>query len=484
MRTQVCRLKYSLYFRIDSVPMKPVRTRFAPSPTGYLHIGGARTALFSWAFARRHGGTFILRIEDTDVARSTPEAVQAILDGMQWLGLNHDEGPFYQMQRMDRYKEAIQQMLANGSAYYCYTTREELDALRAEQEARKEKPRYDGRWRPEHGKELPTPPAGVPSVIRFKNPKHGVVAWDDQVKGRIEFANSELDDLIIARADGTPTYNFCVCIDDWDMGITHVIRGDDHVNNTPRQINILQALGADIPQYAHLSMILGDDGAKLSKRHGAVSVMQYDDDGFLPEAVINYLARLGWSHGDEEIFSREQFVEWFDLDHITASAAQFNTEKLLWLNQLYMKQMPVAKLAIKIKARLAARGIDTDSGTNLEQAVTLYVDRCNTLNLLADAVKIFYTHVTVTPELLAQHLSDEARPALADFAAGLVNVAWEGSAINALIKETVTKHGLKIPKLAMPLRAILTGQAQTPSVDAVIVLIGREKAMAALGQNI
>ena len=464
--------------------MKPVRTRFAPSPTGYLHIGGARTALFSWAFARRHGGTFILRIEDTDVARSTPEAVQAILDGMQWLGLTHDEGPFYQMQRMDRYKEVIQQMLANGTAYHCYTTREELDALRAEQESRKEKPRYDGRWRPEADKALSQPPIGVPPVIRFKNPKGGVVAWEDQVKGRIEFANTELDDLIIARADGTPTYNFCVCVDDWDMGITHVIRGDDHVNNTPRQINILQALGADVPQYAHLSMILGDDGAKLSKRHGAVSVMQYDEDGFLPEAVINYLARLGWSHGDEEVFSRQQFVEWFDLDHITASAAQFNTEKLLWLNQHYMKQTPIAELAAKIKARLTARNINTDAGPNLEQAVALYLDRCNTLNVLADAVEVFYAHLTPNPELLAQHLGDEARPALADFAAGIASVTWEAPAINALIKETVTKHGLKMPKLAMPLRVILTGQAQTPSVDAVIVLIGREKVAAALAQNI
>ena len=457
--------------------MKPVRTRFAPSPTGYLHIGGARTALFSWAYARRHGGTFILRIEDTDVARSTPEAVQAILDGMQWLGLEHDEGPFYQMQRMDRYKEVIQQMLAAGTAYHCYTTREELDALRAEQEAQKIKPRYDGRWRPEDGKTLPTPPADVPPVIRFRNPKDGVVAWDDQVKGRIEFANTELDDLIIARADGTPTYNFCVCVDDWDMGITHVIRGDDHVNNTPRQINILQALGAEVPTYAHLSMILGDDGAKLSKRHGAVSVMQYDDDGFLPEAVINYLARLGWSHGDDEVFSRQQFVEWFDLDHITASAAQFNTEKLLWLNQHYMKQMPAAELATKVKARLAARGIDIDGGPNLENAVILYVDRSNTLNVLADAVETFYIKVSPAPELLAQHLSDEARPALADFAAGIADVSWEIPAIAALIKETVAKHGLKMPKLAMPLRVILTGQAQTPSVDAVIALIGREKVL-------
>ena len=464
--------------------MKPVRTRFAPSPTGYLHIGGARTALFSWAYARRHGGTFILRIEDTDVARSTPEAVKAIIDGMQWLGLTHDEGPFYQMQRMERYKEVIQQMLANGSAYYCYTTREELDALRAEQEINKEKPRYDGHWRPQAGKMLPPPPAGVPPVIRFSNPKDGVVAWDDQVKGRIEIANGELDDLIIARADGTPTYNFCVCVDDWDMGITHVIRGDDHVNNTPRQINILAALGAEVPTYAHLSMILGDDGAKLSKRHGAVSVMQYDEDGFLTEAVINYLARLGWSHGDDEVFSREQFIEWFDLDHITASAAQFNTEKLLWLNQHYMKQLPAAELAAKVKARLAARGVDSAAGPDLEKAVSLYVDRCNTLNVLADAVEVFYVAPIPKPELLAQHLTEDVRPALADFAQGIADVAWEAPAINALIKDTATRHGLKMPKLAMPLRAILTGQAQTPSVDAVITLIGRDEVLKKLSQQI
>ncbi len=460
--------------------MKPVRTRFAPSPTGYLHIGGARTALFSWAYARRHGGQFILRIEDTDVARSTPAAVQAILDGMAWLELNHDEGPFYQMQRMDRYKAVIQEMLAAGTAYHCYTSKEELDALRAEQEARKEKPRYDGRWRPEDGKILPPPPAGVDPVVRFKNPKTGVVAWEDQVKGRIEFANSELDDLIIARADGTPTYNFCVCVDDWDMGITHVIRGDDHVNNTPRQINILQALGAELPTYAHLSMILGDDGTKLSKRHGAVSVMQYDDDGYLPEAVINYLARLGWSHGDDEIFSRQQFVEWFDLDHITASAAQFNTEKLRWLNQHYMKQMPVAELAAKIKARLENKGLNIANGPNLEKAVALYVDRSNTLTALADAISVFYAPITPDPELLQQQLSDEARPALADLAAGLQDITWEVTAISALIKETIKKHGLKMPKLAMPLRVVLTGQTQTPSVDALVELLGRDAVLAAL----
>jgi len=460
--------------------MKPVRTRFAPSPTGFLHIGGARTALFAWAYARRHGGTFILRIEDTDVARSTPEAVQAILDGMQWLGLAHDEGPFYQMQRMERYKEVIAQMLAAGTAYCCYMTREELDALRAEQEARKEKPRYDGRWRPEPGKTLPAPPAGVPPVVRFRNPKDGVVAWEDAVKGRIEFANGELDDLIIARADGTPTYNFCVCVDDWDMGITHVIRGDDHVNNTPRQINILAALGAEIPIYAHLSMILGDDGTKLSKRHGAVSVMQYDEDGYLPDAVVNYLARLGWSHGDDEVFSRAQLVDWFDLDHITASAAQFNTEKLLWLNQHYLKQLPMPELAAMVRARLATRGVDLATGPELEKAVALYVDRSNTLNVLADEVEVFYVPVHPTPELLAQHLGDEARPALADFAAGLATVPWETPAIATLIKETVARHGLKMPKLAMPLRVILTGQAQTPSVDAVIEMLGRDRALARL----
>lgn len=456
--------------------MKQVRTRFAPSPTGFLHIGGARTALFSWAYARRHGGKFILRIEDTDVERSTPEAVQAIIDAMQWLELGHDEGPFYQMQRIERHKEVIQQMLAAGTAYYCYTTREELDVLRAEQEGRKEKPRYDGRWRPEPGKELPPPPTNVPPVVRFKQPKDGVVAWNDEVKGEIKFANSELDDLIIARADGTPTYNFCVVVDDWDMGITHVIRGDDHVNNTPRQINLLQALGAEIPQYAHLSMILGDDGAKLSKRHGAVSVMQYEADGYLPDAVINYLARLGWSHGDNEVFSREQLVAWFDLEHITPSAAQFNTEKLLWLNQHYLKHAPSDDLAATLRSRLSARGVDTTVGVDLVQAVSLYKERCSTLNALADAIEVFYVNVDIPPGTLAKYLDGEVRPALMDFMAALADVPWETHAIHLLIKETVSKHDLKMPKLAMLLRVILTGQVQTPSVDSIIALVGRERA--------
>ena len=451
-----------------------IRTRFAPSPTGFLHIGGARTALFSWAFARHHGGKFVLRIEDTDVARSTPEAVQAILDGMNWLGLAHDEGPFYQMQRMDRYQHVLQGMLAAGTAYHCYTTQEELENMREEQRAKGLKPRYDGSWRPEPGKTLPTPPAGALPVIRFKNPTHGVVAWDDLVKGRIEIANAELDDLVIARADLTPTYNFCVVVDDWEMGITHVIRGDDHVNNTPRQINILAALGAQVPLYAHLSMILGDDGQKLSKRHGAVSVMQYDDEGYLPEAVLNYLARLGWSHGDDEVFSMAQFCAWFDLDHITPSAAQFNTEKLNWLNAHYLKQADNPRLAALVHARLEARGVTTSATPSLEAIIALYKERVSNLNELADAAEVFYIDLHPSAATLAQHLSPEARPALADFVAGVKDVAWETPAIAALIKSCIGKHGLKMPKLAMPLRVLLTGQAQTPSVDAVIALFPRE----------
>ncbi|HEU0186909.1 MAG TPA: glutamate--tRNA ligase [Gallionellaceae bacterium] len=461
-----------------------VRTRFAPSPTGYLHIGGARTALFSWAYARKHGGTFILRIEDTDVERSTPEAVQAILDGMNWLQLNHDEGPFYQMRRMPRYREVIQQLLASGHAYYCYTTPAELDSMREAQRARGEKPRYDGRWRPEAGKVLPPVPAGVQPVVRFKNPTDGVVAWKDMVKGQIEFANSELDDLIIARTDGTPTYNFCVVVDDWEMKITHVIRGDDHVNNTPRQINILRALGAEVPQYAHLSMILGDDGQKLSKRHGAVSVMQYDEDGYLPEAVINYLARLGWSHGDAEIFSVEQFCQWFDLDHITPSAAQFNTEKLNWLNSHYLKQSDNARLAGLVRPRLQARGVTVGESPALESIIALYKERVATLNELADAAEVFYIDLHPEQELLKTHLTAEAMPALKELQQGLASVVWDAPSIGALIKELVAKHGLKMPKLAMPLRVMLVGQTQTPSVDAVVSVFPREMALARLQRHL
>ncbi len=461
-----------------------VRTRFAPSPTGYLHIGGARTALFSWAYARKHGGTFILRIEDTDVERSTPEAVQAILDGMNWLKLNYDEGPFYQMQRMPRYKEVIQQMLAAGQAYYCYTSTAELDAMREAQRARGEKPRYDGTWRPEPGKILPPVPADVKPVVRFKNPTEGVVAWKDMVKGYIEFSNTELDDLIIARGDGTPTYNFCVVVDDWDMGITQVIRGDDHVNNTPRQINILKALGAKLPDYAHLSMILGDDGTKLSKRHGAVSVMQYDEDGYLPEAVINYLARLGWSHGDDEVFSVEQFCEWFDLDHITPSAAQFNTEKLNWLNNHYLKQTDNEKLAAMVRPRLEARGIKATGTPSLAAICGLYKERVATLNELADAAEVFYIDLHPEAALLDAQLSAEAIPALRDLAQQFATIAWDTAAISAAIKEIIGKHGLKMPKLAMPLRVMLTGQTQTPSVDALVALFPREMVLSRIERNL
>jgi len=459
-----------------------IRTRFAPSPTGFLHIGGARTALFSWAFARRHAGKFILRIEDTDVARSTPEAVQAILDGMNWLGLSHDEGPFYQMQRMERYKLVIQAMLAAGTAYHCYTTPAELEHMRDEQRAKGLKPRYDGTWRPESGKTLPTRPTGVQPVVRFKNPANGVVAWDDLVKGRIEIANAELDDLIIARADGTPTYNFCVVVDDWEMEITHVIRGDDHVNNTPRQINILKALGAQVPLYAHLSMILGDDGQKLSKRHGAVSVMQYNDEGYLPEAVLNYLARLGWSHGDEEVFSMQQFCEWFDLDHITPSAAQFNTEKLNWLNAHYLKLADNTRLAALVQPRLEARGVSVSETPSLAAIIALYKERLSNLNELTDAAEVFYLDPHPEAMLLAQHLTPEAMPALTDFIAGAKEIAWEAPAIGLLIKECVGKHGLKMPKLAMPLRVLLTGQSHTPSVDAVVALFPRETVLKRLAK--
>ena len=459
-----------------------VRTRFAPSPTGYLHIGGARTALFCWAYARRHNGTFVLRVEDTDVERSTPEAVQAILDGMEWLGLTPDEGPFYQMQRMARYKEVIAQMLAEGTAYHCYTSPQELDQMREAQRARGEKPRYDGRWRPESGKDLPTPPAGVQPVVRFRNPIDGTTGWNDLVKGPISFSNTELDDFIIARADGTPTYNFCVVVDDWDMNITHVIRGDDHVNNTPRQINVLRALGATVPEYAHLSMILGDDGTKLSKRHGAVSVMQYHEDGYLPEAVINYLARLGWSHGDDEIFSRAQFVEWFDLDHITPSAAQFNTEKLNWLNGQYIRASDDQALAADVANRLAHRGIDPEGGPALEAVIALYKERVSNLNELADSVELYLVEVHPAPEVLDKHLTETARVALASLKQRFEAIAWENDALNAAIKETMAEHGLKMPQVAIPLRVAVLGVPQTPSIDAVLAVLGRERVLARMAR--
>jgi glutamyl-tRNA synthetase len=458
-----------------------VRTRFAPSPTGYLHLGGARTALFAWAYARRFEGVFILRIEDTDLERSTPEAVQAILDGMQWLGLQHDEGPFYQMQRIDRYREVIAQMLEAGTAYYCYCTPEEVEAMRERQRAAGEKPRYDGTWRPEPGKTLPPVPEGRKPVVRFRNPLDGEVSWDDAVKGTITIANRELDDLIIARPDGTPTYNFCVVVDDWDMRITHVIRGDDHVNNTPRQINILKALGATLPIYGHVPMILGADGEKLSKRHGAVSVMDYPAQGYLPEAMLNYLARLGWSHGDEEIFSVEQFCRWFDLDHLSKSPAQFNPEKLAWLNNHYIKAADNERLAQLARPLLERDGADFNGAPPLPAVIGLMKERAATIVELADAAMLFYRQPKPDAALLAQHLTDAVRPALADYAQRLATVEWNRAGLSAMLKEVLGAHKLKMPQLAMPLRLLLTGQLQTPSIDAVVELFGRDVVKTRLG---
>jgi len=455
-----------------------VRTRFAPSPTGYLHVGGARTALYSWAYARHFGGTFILRIEDTDLERSTPEAVQAILDGMKWLGLEHDEGPFYQMQRMDRYREVVAGMLDAGTAYLCYSSPDEVEAMRERMRAAGEKPRYDGTWRPEDGKVLPAVPEGVKPVVRFKNPLDGDVTWTDVVKGTITIGNKELDDLVIARPDGTPTYNFCVAVDDWDMKITHVLRGDDHVNNTPRQINILRALGAELPLYGHLPMILGTDGAKLSKRHGAVSVMDYPEQGYLPEAMLNYLARLGWSHGDDEVFSMAQFTEWFNLEHLTASAAQFNPEKLNWLNNHYIKAADNERLAALALPKLERDGARFDGAPALATVLGLMKERANTINELADAAMLFYRDPQPDAEQLALHLTEAVRAALALFAERCATVAWDKASLAAMIKEVLAAHSLKMPQLAMPLRLLLTGQLQTPAIDVVLELFGRDVVLA------
>jgi glutamyl-tRNA synthetase len=454
-----------------------IRTRFAPSPTGYLHIGGARTALFSWAFARRHGGQFILRIEDTDLERSTEASTQAILDGMAWLGLDYDEGPFYQMKRLDRYREVVEQLLSAGHAYYCYASKEELEALREGQRARGEKPRYDGRWRDSKA----TPPAGVKPVIRFKTPLTGEVTFNDLVKGPITVANSELDDLVLMRADGVPTYNFGVVVDDLDMNITHVIRGDDHVNNTPRQINIMQALGATLPEFAHVPMILGSDGERLSKRHGAVSVMQYRDEGYLPEALVNYLARLGWSHGDEEMFTREQLVAWFDLGHISRSPARFNPEKLDWLNQQYLKSVDDGRLAELVRPLLAVR--DAAPGPNspdLKAVVALLKSRANQIPEIADAAVYFYRTLHPSAELKAQHLTETVMPVLKALAERLATVAWTVADIGALLKTVAADHGLKMGQVGIPVRVAVCGTAQTPSLDATLHLLGRDTVIARL----
>ncbi|MGE0873840.1 MAG: glutamate--tRNA ligase [Burkholderiales bacterium] len=466
-----------------------VRTRFAPSPTGYLHVGGARTALFSWAYARKFGGKFILRVEDTDLERSTQASVDAILDSMKWLGLDWDEGPFFQMQRLARYREVAERLIAQGHAYHCWATREELDALRESQRAQGLKPRYDGRWRPERAKAAGlVPPKDRAPIVRFRTPEEGESAWDDLVKGPISFPNAELDDLVLLRADGVPTYNFGVVVDDLDMNITHVIRGDDHVNNTPRQLHIFKALmeteGAELPKFGHVPMILGADGERLSKRHGAVSVTQYRDDGYLPEALNNYLARLGWSHGDEEIFSLRQFVEWFDLGHVSRAAAQFNPEKLTWLNQQYIKAADDERLAELAAPELARMGVEVADGPPLAAAVALLKDRATTILHLAEAATLFYGEHEPDSALLEQHLTDKARQALALLAQKLAAGQWEKTAIATAIKATLAESGLKMPQLAMPLRIVVTGRAQTPSIDAVLELLGRDKVLSRLANRL
>ncbi len=449
-----------------------VRTRFAPSPTGYLHIGGARTALFSWLFARRHGGTFILRIEDTDRERSTDASVQAILDGMRWLGLDYDEGPYFQTQRMDRYREVIQQLLDQGDAYYCYCSKEELEAMREAQMARKEKPRYDGRWRDS----TETPPPGVAPVVRFKNPLDGEVVIDDLIKGRVVIRNSELDDLIIARADGTPTYNFTVVVDDYDMRITHVIRGDDHLNNTPRQINILKALGAELPQYAHVPMILGEDGSRLSKRHGAVSVMQYAEDGYLPEALVNYLVRLGWSHGDQEIFTREEMIAAFDLDGVNRAASVFNPHKLLWLNEQYLKKADPERIAPQLAERLQGLGVDAHAGPPPAAVFEALKQRVKTLQEMAEAARYFYVDPHHYDEAAAaKHFTPAVADVLEALSGALDTVQpWEASALQQCISEFAKARGLKLGQVGMPLRVALTGATDSPDIGVTLQLIGRE----------
>jgi len=455
-----------------------IKTRFAPSPTGYLHIGGVRTALFSWLYARKHGGKFILRIEDTDRERSTEESVNAILEGMSWLGLDYDEGPFYQTHRFARYQEVIQQLLESGHAYYCYATKEELDQLREEQKARGEKPRYDGRYRDFTG----TPPEGIDPVIRFKNPLDGEVLIDDLVKGRVVIKNSELDDLIIARSDGTPTYNLTVVVDDWDMGVTHVIRGDDHLNNTPRQINILKALGAPIPQYAHIPMVLGEDGSRLSKRHGAVSVLQYKEEGYLPEALLNYLVRLGWSHGDQEIFTIDEMVELFSLEAVNNAPSTFNPEKCLWVNQQHIQRSSGEHLARHLAPFMTDRDCDLEAGPALAEVAELLKERSKTLVEMADQAIYFYKDFDQFDEVAAKkHLRPVAEAPLTTLKAKLEALnEWTAAAIHEAIQQTATELEVGMGKVGMPFRVAITGVGQSPSIDQVAALLGRDRVLARL----
>jgi glutamyl-tRNA synthetase len=452
-----------------------IKTRFAPSPTGYLHVGGARTALYSWLFARNHGGEFVLRIEDTDLERSTPEAIEAIMDGMNWLSLEWDEGPYYQTKRFDRYNAAIDDMLAAGTAYKCYCSKERLDALREEQMANNEKPRYDGRCRHSHEHHADNEPC----VVRFANPQDGSVIFDDQIRGPIEFSNQELDDLIIRRTDGSPTYNFCVVVDDWDMEITHVIRGEDHINNTPRQINILKALNAPVPVYAHVSMINGDDGKKLSKRHGAVSVMQYRDDGYLPEALLNYLVRLGWSHGDQEIFTRKEMIEFFSLNAVSKSASAFNTEKLQWLNHHYINALAPEYVATHLQWHIEQENIDTRNGPQLAELVKLLGERCKTLKEMAASCRYFYEDFTeFDADAAKKHLRPVARQPLEVVRDKLAAIdVWSAENVHHAIQATADELEVGMGKVGMPLRVAVTGAGQSPGLDVTVHAIGKTRSI-------
>ncbi len=458
-----------------------VRTRFAPSPTGLLHIGGVRTALFCWLYARRHGGTFILRVEDTDRERSTPEAVQVILDGMKWLGLDADEGPFYQSQRYLRYREVIQQWLAEGKAFRCYCSKEELDAMRTEQLARKEKPRYDGRCR-----ERREPLEGVKPVVRFRNPTEGAVVVADAVHGDVVFQNIELDDLIIERSDGNPTYNFCVVVDDFDMKVTHVIRGDDHLNNTPRQMNMLRAMGVEPPVYAHLPMILGPDGTKLSKRHGAVSVLYYREEGYLPEALLNYLARLGWSHGDQEIFSLEEMTALFDIADVNKSASAINPDKLAWINQQHLMRLPPEKMAPELRWQLERLGIEVGEGAPLAAVIEAQRERSKTLKEMAAASRFFFEAPAAYEDKAARkHLTAETAPVLEQTRAALASLSdWTAAAVHGAIQALAEAGGLGLGKVAQPVRVAVSGGSISPPIDLTLAILGREQTLLRLDRAI
>lgn len=457
-----------------------VKTRFAPSPTGFLHVGGARTALYSWLYAKHADGEFVLRIEDTDIERSTQEAIDAIIEGMEWLGLDWDEGPYFQTKRFDRYNEVIDQLLAENKAYPCFAPKSLLDEIREQQMAAGEKPRYDANH-PLIVAANQNVSLDVPHVIRFRNPQQGSVVFNDAIRGPIEISNSELDDLIIRRTDGSPTYNFCVVVDDWDMGITQVIRGEDHINNTPRQINIYKALGAPVPTFAHCSMILGDDGAKLSKRHGAVGVMQYRDDGYLPQALLNYLIRLGWSHGDQEIFTLDEMVAFFSLDSVSKSASAFNTDKLRWLNNHYIKTLEPQLVAHYLQWHLEKQQIDISKGPAIEQVIALIAERCHTLIELAEQCRYFYQDIKqLDPDAAKKHLRPVAKEALQLALQKIIalsdkNNQWSVDNLHAIIEQTCAELGLGMGKVGMPLRVAVTGQGQSPSVDAVMALIGKER---------